>query len=98
MPTLRTAAIMRRLLVRSPVVRPMLQGIPMLLGLDIGTTSVKAALVDDDGSEVAHGGVPAPGRTVPTGAEADPFDLLAAAVGAAEAAGSGAAGVAGVGV
>jgi sugar (pentulose or hexulose) kinase len=52
------------------------------LGLDVGTSSVKAAALDEAGHEVAHGRVPTPWRTVPTGAELDPDALLDAALAA----------------
>ena len=52
----------------------------LLLGLDVGTTAVKAAVVDANGRERAHGRAPTPWREVPTGAEADPGALLEAAV------------------
>jgi sugar (pentulose or hexulose) kinase len=55
----------------------------LVLGLDVGTTAVKAAVFDADGHEVANGKAPTPWRTVPTGAEVDPDELLAAAVAAA---------------
>jgi sugar (pentulose or hexulose) kinase len=55
----------------------------MVIGLDVGTTAVKAAVLDRDGREVAVGRAPMPWRTVPTGAEIDPDALLAAAVSAA---------------
>ena len=55
----------------------------MLLGLDVGTTSCKAAVVTAAGEEVAHGRAPTPWRTVPTGAEIDPEDLLESALSAA---------------
>jgi len=55
-----------------------------LLGIDVGTTLCKAAVVSLDGRELAHGRRPTPWRSVPTGAEADPADLVAAAQGAAE--------------
>ena len=42
---------------------------PLLLGLDLGTTSCKAAVVTLDGRELAHGRAPVPWRRVPTGAE-----------------------------
>jgi sugar (pentulose or hexulose) kinase len=58
----------------------------IVLGLDVGTTSVKAAAVDEDGREVAHGRAPTPWRPVPTGAELDPDALLDAAAAAADAA------------
>ncbi len=74
--------------------------VTLLLGLDVGTTSCKAAVFDAEGEELAHGRAPTPWRRVPTGAEADPRALLAAAVEAAEAALAGApdGAVAGVGV
>jgi sugar (pentulose or hexulose) kinase len=52
----------------------------LLLGLDLGTTHAKAAAVTLDGRERAHGGAPTPWRTVSTGAEMDPHDLVEAAV------------------
>jgi len=55
----------------------------LVLGLDVGTTAVKAALFDGDLNQVAEGREPTPWRTVPTGAEVDPEALLAAAVAAA---------------
>jgi sugar (pentulose or hexulose) kinase len=55
----------------------------ILLGLDVGTSSVKAAAFDEDGRELAHGRAPTPWRSVPTGAELDPDALLQAAAAAA---------------
>jgi sugar (pentulose or hexulose) kinase len=55
----------------------------VLLGLDVGTTSCKAAVVSETGEEVAHGRVRTPWSVVPTGAEIDPRDLLGAVVAAA---------------
>jgi len=55
----------------------------LLLGIDVGTSACKAAVVDADGTEVAHGQVPTPWQPVRTGAEVDPEALLAAVVGAA---------------
>lgn len=54
-----------------------------LLGIDVGTTYCKAAVVDPDGAERAHGRVLTPWRRVPTGAEVEPERLAEAAVGAA---------------
>ena len=72
----------------------------LLLGLDVGTSAVKAAAFDTDLRELAQGRAPTPWRTVPSGAELDPDDLLAAAAAAAreavEAAGGGQ--VTGIGV
>jgi sugar (pentulose or hexulose) kinase len=51
----------------------------LLLGLDVGTTSAKAAVVTREGREVAHGRAPMPWRPVPGGAEIDPAALLDAA-------------------
>ena len=48
----------------------------MLLGLDVGTSAVKAAVVDAAGNELSHGRAPTPWRPVPTGAELDPDALL----------------------
>lgn len=47
-----------------------------LLGLDVGTTSCKAALVTLEGAEAAHGSAPTPWEAVPTGAELDPRRLV----------------------
>jgi sugar (pentulose or hexulose) kinase len=55
----------------------------LLLGLDLGTTYAKAAVVTLDGRERAHGRALTPWRRVPTGAEMDPHDLVRAAVAAA---------------
>jgi sugar (pentulose or hexulose) kinase len=55
----------------------------LLLGLDVGTTAIKAAVIDDGGHEVAHGRARTPWREVPTGAEIDPDELLASALDAA---------------
>jgi len=57
--------------------------VTLLLGLDAGTSAVKAAVFDASGRELAHGRAPMPWRTVPTGAELDPGELLAAAAAAA---------------
>ncbi|MGH2866965.1 MAG: FGGY-family carbohydrate kinase [Solirubrobacteraceae bacterium] len=72
----------------------------LIVGIDVGTTSVKAAVLDLSGREVAHGRAPVPWITVPTGAEIAASDLLASAVLAAERALKGApqGQVAGVGV
>jgi sugar (pentulose or hexulose) kinase len=74
--------------------------VSLLVGLDVGTTAVKAAAFDTSGRELAHGRAPTPWRTVPTGAELDPDDLLDAAVAAAReaVAAAGAGQVAGLGV
>jgi sugar (pentulose or hexulose) kinase len=58
----------------------------LLVGLDIGTTMTKAAVVSPGGDEIAWGSAPTPWRAVPTGAEAEPADILEAAVGAVAAA------------
>jgi len=52
---------------------------PLLLGLDLGTTSCKAAVVTHGGREVAHGRARIPWRRVPTGAEVHPERLFDAA-------------------
>ncbi len=54
----------------------------VLVGVDVGTTSCKAAVVEVDGAELARGSVRTPWRNVPTGAELDPVELLEAALGA----------------
>jgi sugar (pentulose or hexulose) kinase len=58
----------------------------LLLGIDVGTTACKAAVVDTAGAERAHGSAPTPWDEVPTGAEIDPHALLGAAIDAARAA------------
>jgi sugar (pentulose or hexulose) kinase len=55
----------------------------LLVGLDVGTTAVKAAAFEHGGRELAQGRAPTPWRDVPTGAEVDPGQLLDAAVAAA---------------
>ena len=55
----------------------------LLIGIDVGTTSCKAALVSLDGRELAHGRRPTPWTSVATGAEVDPHGLVEASVGAA---------------
>jgi sugar (pentulose or hexulose) kinase len=62
----------------------------LLLGIDVGTTSSKAAVVDLHGAEIAHGRAPMRWRTVPTGAEADPEEFASAAIASAESALAGA--------
>jgi sugar (pentulose or hexulose) kinase len=52
----------------------------LLLGLDLGTTYAKAAVIGLDGEERAHGRTATPWRRVPTGAEMDPHDLETAAL------------------
>ena len=72
----------------------------LVLGIDVGTSSIKAAVFDTDGRDVAHSREPTPWRMVDTGAELDPGALLAStltAVRAARAA-AGAAPVAAIGV
>ena len=58
----------------------------LLLGIDVGTSTCKAAVVDATGAERAHGQAPTPWRRMPTGAEAEPEALFAAALAAARAA------------
>jgi sugar (pentulose or hexulose) kinase len=58
----------------------------LLVGIDVGTSACKAAVVDEDGRELAHGKAPTPWRQVLTGAEVDPEALFGAAVDAARAA------------
>ena len=55
----------------------------LLLGLDVGTTSCKAAVVAPGGEELSHGRARTPWRAVPTGAEIDPRALLETALAAA---------------
>jgi sugar (pentulose or hexulose) kinase len=58
----------------------------LLLGLDLGTTSCKAAVVTPDGEEIAHGQAPIEWTPVPTGAEIDPQGFVDCALDAARAA------------
>jgi sugar (pentulose or hexulose) kinase len=58
----------------------------LLLGIDVGTSACKAAVVDAAGAERAHGQAPTPWERVPTGAEIEPEGLFRAAVAAARAA------------
>jgi sugar (pentulose or hexulose) kinase len=58
----------------------------LLVGIDVGTSACKAAVVDADGRELAHGRAPMPWQRLPTGAEIDPEALFGAAVEAARAA------------
>ena len=62
----------------------------LLLGNDLGTSACKAALVDREGVERAHGQSDTPWRRTPTGAEIECEALFEAAVGAAHAALAGA--------
>jgi sugar (pentulose or hexulose) kinase len=62
-------------------------GEELLVGIDVGTTLCKAAVVrGGDGTEVAHGSAPTPWTEVPTGAELAPERLLEAALTATAAA------------
>ena len=56
----------------------------LLLGVDVGTSACKAAIVDAAGREVAHGQAPTPWERVPTGAQVEPDALLRAVVAAAK--------------
>src|SRR5215207_1930798 len=58
----------------------------LLLGVDLGTTSCKAAVVTPDGEEIAHGQAPLTWAPVPTGAEIDPQGFVDCALMAARAA------------
>ena len=58
----------------------------LLLGLDLGTTSCKAAVVTPDGAEIAHGQAPIVWTPVTTGAEIAPVGFLECALAAARAA------------
>jgi sugar (pentulose or hexulose) kinase len=58
----------------------------LLLGIDVGTSACKAAVVDLAGAERAHGQAPTPWRRDATGVEVDPDALLDAALAAARAA------------
>jgi sugar (pentulose or hexulose) kinase len=71
-----------------------------LVGIDVGTTWCKAAVVAEDGRELAHHRVHTPWKGVASGAEIEPARLLTAALEACEGALAAAptAAVAGVGV
>lgn len=56
----------------------------LLVGIDVGTTSSKAAVIGIDGNELSHGRAPVRWRDVPTGAEADPDEFANAAIASAE--------------
>jgi sugar (pentulose or hexulose) kinase len=56
----------------------------LLVGVDVGTSTCKAAVVAVDGAELAHGAVPIPWRVVPTGAEIDSRALVDATLDAVE--------------
>jgi sugar (pentulose or hexulose) kinase len=58
----------------------------LLLGLDVGTTAIKAAVIDARGRELSHGRAPTPWRELRTGAEIDPDAFVACALRAAAAA------------
>ena len=62
----------------------------LLLGIDVGTSACKAALIDADGAERAHGQSTTPWRRTATGAEIDCDALFEAAVAAARGALTGA--------
>jgi sugar (pentulose or hexulose) kinase len=72
----------------------------LVLGIDVGTSSIKAAVFDTDGRDVAHSREPTPWRMVETGAELDPSALLASTLNAVRAAvaAAGSAPVAAIGV
>ena len=55
----------------------------LLVGIDVGTTLSKAAIVTVGGTEAAHGSQRTPWRRVLTGAEIDPYDLVETAIAAA---------------
>jgi sugar (pentulose or hexulose) kinase len=72
--------------------------VTLLLGLDAGTSAIKAAVIDETGAEVAHGRAETPWQIVPSGAEIDPDALLRAALAAATQALDRAGEVVGIGV
>jgi len=55
----------------------------LFVGIDVGTTMTKAAVVGRDGAEISWGKVPTPWHALSSGAEARPEDLLGAALRAA---------------
>jgi sugar (pentulose or hexulose) kinase len=62
----------------------------LLLGIDVGTSACKAALLDRDGVERAHGQAVTPWQRLPAGAEVECEGLFEAAVAASRAALAGA--------
>ena len=52
----------------------------VLLGIDVGTTLCKAAVIDLTGAERSHERARTPWRTAGNETECDPGDLLAAAI------------------
>ena len=50
---------------------------PLLIGVDVGTTRIKAGVIDLDGSELAHTSQPTVWTPRQTGAEARPADFSA---------------------
>jgi sugar (pentulose or hexulose) kinase len=59
---------------------------PLLIGLDVGTTSSKAVVFDTSGQALATGRAPTPWTDAPTGAEVDAGQLLESAANAVRAA------------
>lgn len=57
---------------------------PLLVGIDVGTSSAKAAVVDRRGREIAHGRSPVNWTSVASGAEIEPRRLVQSAVQAAQ--------------
>ena len=53
----------------------------LLVGLDMGTTRIKAVAVDLAGQQVAEAALPTPWRHVGAEADADPIDLAVTATG-----------------
>jgi sugar (pentulose or hexulose) kinase len=53
-------------------------GQPLLVGVDVGTTRVKAGLISLDGAELGQAAVPTVWQQVPTGAQARPDDFARA--------------------
>jgi sugar (pentulose or hexulose) kinase len=54
------------------------RGQPLLVGVDVGTTRVKAGLIGLDGRELTRAAVPTVWQCTPTGAEARPHDFVKA--------------------
>jgi sugar (pentulose or hexulose) kinase len=48
----------------------------LLVGVDVGSTMIKAGVVGVDGEELGHASVPTGWRPVPTGGDVSPADLL----------------------
>ena len=55
-------------------------GAPVLIGIDVGTTSLRAIAFDARGQKIAGGSRPTPLRSVETGGEYDPDQIFRVAL------------------